>query len=278
MRLLVTGGTGFVGRHFIGAALAAGHQITALSRPGRAPADITAPAFRWLEAGLDTCPEASLAGHDVLVHLAAHTANHPYDSLEQCLLWNVTVPLRLFAAAHRAGVTRQIAAGSCFEYGRAAERHALLFPNTPLEPVGSYPISKAAASVALGGQARDLGSRLSILRIFQVYGPGEQPTRFWPLLRAAAHAGRDFPMSPGAQVRDFIPVEDVAREFVRELDRTVPAGTPVIRHVATGQAQTLLEFAQHWWKTWGARGSLRPGAQSYRDRELMRLVSAPPGE
>ncbi len=278
MRVFVTGGTGFVGRHFLRQALAAGHDVTAVHRPGSNRELGPGRAPCWLERGLDEVAQPDLAGHQVLVHLAAHTANHPYDTLEKCRHWNVTVPLQLFTRAHQAGVSRQIAAGSCFEYGRAAERYDFVPPDAPLEPIGTYPASKAAASVALAKQARATGSRLSLLRIFQVFGPGEPPARFWPSLRAAAESGRDFPMSPGEQVRDFIRVEDVAGRFVQELERAVPAGQPEILHVATGQPQTLLAFATHWWTAWNARGRLQPGSMPYRAGEIMRLVSVPPAK
>jgi dTDP-6-deoxy-L-talose 4-dehydrogenase (NAD+) len=45
-----------------------------------------------------------------------------------------------------------------------------------------------------------------------------------------------------------------------------------VRHVASGQAQTLLAFAQHWWAAWGARGRLLPGAVPARASDVMRLV------
>jgi nucleoside-diphosphate-sugar epimerase len=276
MRVFVTGGTGFVGSHFLRQTLAAGHEITAVRRPGGNRGIDAAPHLHWLERALDEVTQADLVGHDVLVHLAAHTANHPYDSLEKCLHWNVTVPLQLFARAHQVGVCRQIAAGSCFEYGRAADRYDFIPTDAPLDPLGTYPASKAAASVALADLARNTGSRLSLLRIFQVFGPGEQPARFWPSLRVAAETGRDFPMSPGEQVRDFIRVEEVAAAFVQELARVVPSGQPEIRHVATGQPQTLLAFASHWWKAWNAPGRLQPGSMPYREGEIMRLVSVPP--
>jgi len=146
--------------------------------------------------------------------------------------------------------------------------------STPLAPTLSYPISKAAASVAFEGFAREHGHRVKILRIFQVYGEGEQATRMWPSLRRAALAGEDFPMSAGDQVRDFVAVEDVAAAFLRHLADATP-GQPLIRHVGSGRSQTLLEFARHWWSTWGATGALLPGQMPYRKNELFRLVPHP---
>jgi nucleoside-diphosphate-sugar epimerase len=273
MRLFVTGGTGFVGSHFLRLALAAGHEVRALRRPGSQPRVPLDAGPDWLDGSLDGDHRAALEGVDVLVHLAAHTPNPPYAPLEECLYWNVFAALRLAAQARAAGVSRFLVAGSCFEYGRSAERVDFIRTDTPLEPALSYPTSKAAASLAFEGFAREHGLKLQLLRIFQVYGEGEQPTRLWPSLRAAARSGADFPMSPGAHLRDFVPVEEVARQFMAALDfAEIEAGEPRVLHVASGQARSLLEFARAWWNYWGATGRLLPGAVPYRAGELMKLV------
>lgn len=273
MKIFLTGGTGFVGSHFIQQALAAGHDIVALRRPGSHPRIALASEPRWIDGALDQDLRPHLEGVEALVHLASHTANPPYDALDRCLYWNVYAPLSLARQAVECGVSRFIVAGSCFEYGRAAERVERVRTDTPLEPALSYPTSKAAASVAFLGLARELRLQLKLLRIFQVYGEGEQASRLWPSLRQAALSGADFPMSGGAQVRDFIAVEEVARQFVQALDFSdVAPGEPLVAHVASGRPQTLLEFAEYWWRHWQAGGKLLPGALPYRANEMMRLV------
>lgn len=277
MKIFLTGGTGFVGSHFLQQALAAGHEVTALRRPGSQPRISIASQPLWIDGPLDGDYRAALAGAEVLVHLASHTPNPPYDSLERCLYWNVFAALQLARQADEQGVRQLLVAGSCFEYGRTAERLSCLNIESPLEPVASYPTSKAAASVAFLGLARERHLQLQLLRIFHVYGEGEHASRLWPSLRAAALAGQDFYMSPGGQVRDFIAVEEVARRFVQALDFSgCQPGAPRVVHVATGRPQTLLEFASYWWQHWGATGALLAGALPYRPNEVMRFVSCPP--
>lgn len=273
MKLFVTGGTGFVGSHFLWHALQAGHEVVALRRPGSQPRVALPNQPTWLEGSLDGHHEAALQGVDVLVHLAAHTPNPPYASLQDCIYWNVHASLSLASQARAAGVKRFLIAGTCFEYGRAADRVQRLTTQTPLEPTLSYPTSKAAASLAFEGFARESGVQLKLLRIFQVYGEGEHIQRLWPALRSAALAGANFPMSPGGQVRDFIGVPEVARRFVEHLDfsHALP-GKPWVGHIASGQPRTVLDFAQHWWRHWGATGQLQPGAVPYRPGEIMWLA------
>jgi nucleoside-diphosphate-sugar epimerase len=228
---------------------------------------------RWLEGALDDDWCTELQGSEVLVHMASHTPNPPYAPLDECLYWNVYAPIKLANQAVKSGVRRFLVAGSCFEYGAVPSEWNSIPIDAPLAPSLSYPTSKAAASIAFQGFARDKGVLLRIMRIFQVYGPGEQASRLWPSLQAAALSGADFPMTAGEQVRDFVRVEDVATQFLEQLTfEGVKPSVPTIKHVASGRAQSLLEFASFWWAHWGATGQLRPGVVPYRNNEIMRLV------
>lgn len=272
MKLFVTGGTGFIGSHFLQKALAAGHEVLALRRPGGRPRIPLAAEPVWLEIPFDELESGHLVGIEAVVHLAAHSANVPYDTLENCLHWNVTVPLRMGEKAFQAGVKHFVFAGSCFEYGRSASRYKFIPVTAPLEPTQSYPASKAAASVASLGFAAEKRICLSILRPFQVFGEGEQATRLWPSLRTAALAGEDFSLTAGEQIRDFIAVENVAARFLAALADPPPAGRPRVINVGTGVPRSLRSFAEEWWHHFGAQGRLHFGAVPYRSSEIMRYV------
>jgi nucleoside-diphosphate-sugar epimerase len=305
LRLFVTGATGFIGSHFLNAALAAGHDVVALRRSenskprvpiqeARESQDAAVSLLnrgndeslkgalvstsrpptqlRWLDKQMPDVTVEDFAGCDVLVHLAAHTPNVPYDTLENCLYWNMMVPIGLFRRAAEAGTTRIVAAGSCFEYGRSGERYEFIPPDAPLEPTQTYPASKAAASVAFYQLAVELSLRLSIHRIFQVFGEGEADSRLWPSLRKAALAGEDLEMTPAEQVRDFVPVDEVAGQLLEACADDVERGVPHIANLGTGTPKSLRAFAEDWWGEWNANGKLIFGVKPYRSGEVMRYV------
>lgn len=128
---------------------------------------------------------------------------------------------------------RFVVAGSCFEYGQSGVRYEFIPPSAPLEPTLSYPASKAASSVAFYQFAVGHQIQLSYHRVFHVYGEGEAEARLWPSLRRAALLGNDLPMTLGAQVRDFVLVEDVAGQLLAACDPSgVRDGEPLIKILA----------------------------------------------
>lgn len=274
MNLFVTGSTGFVGSHLVRLALQADHRVLALRRSVKSEPRVVLPRQpEWISKGMEDLSWSDFVGADTVIHLAAHTPNVPYDSLENCLYWNLTVPLRMFDQAAKGGVRRFVVAGSCFEYGRSGARYEFIPSSAPLEPTLSYPASKAASSLAFYQFAVGHQIQLSYHRVFHVYGEGEAEVRLWPSLRRAAVLGNDLPMTLGAQVRDFVPVEDVAEQLLAACDLTgVKDGEPQIRNLGSGRPQSIYEFSTFWWRYWQAEGELRFGAISYRDGEVMRYV------
>jgi UDP-glucose 4-epimerase len=274
MRIFLTGGTGFVGSHFIMAASRRGHQISALRRPGSHSRIPLAKEPLWVDGDLQSFPKKSMANCDVFVHLAAHSANVPYDTLENCVHWNTVASLNCARAAFEAGVRRFLFGGSCFEYGLSANNYDRIPPNAPLLPVGSYPTSKAMASLCFREFIHETKSAGLIARMFHVYGEGEAETRFWPSLRSAALAGQDFLMSSGDQVRDFVHVSKAAEMLLALSERLNSQREYNIAevNVGLGTAMRLSEFANEWWLQLNARGKLVRSAVPHRGDELMRIV------
>jgi nucleoside-diphosphate-sugar epimerase len=275
MRIFLTGGTGFIGSHVVRRALAGNDTVVCLRRPGSRGSRIALEREPlWVEKGIDQVCADQMEGCDVLLHLASHTPNPPYDSLLNCLRWNLMEPLRLFEEAQRAGVKNFVVAGSCFEYGRAGERYEYIPANSSLEPTQTYSASKAAASISFMQWAREQDLSMALHRIFQVYGEGEEATRLWPSLRQRALEGADLDMTEAEQVRDFIAVTDVADQLIQSCRRLCasPGSIRELSNMGSGKPTTLRSFAEHWWQHWNATGSIHFGKLPYRNGEVMRYV------
>lgn len=273
MHIFVTGGTGFIGQHVLAALEQAGHRVTALRHPLNAPVCADHDLLRWLAKPMDELGLEDFGGVDVLLHLASPGVPPRKADWQALMYWNVTVLQQLMAAAHTAGVRRCVVAGSYAEYGRSADTMAFIPADAPLLPTYAYAASKAAASVVAGAYAIEQNMELCYLRIFSVFGDGQYIENFWPALRQAALDGRDFAMTPGEQVRDYVEVEAVARAFVGAVERTdVQPGLPWVRNVGTGTPVSMTQFATQWWNRWNPSGRLLVGGLPYRPNEIMRCV------
>lgn len=274
MKLFITGATGFIGSHLLRAALAAGHEVRALRRPGSLPRIALTTEPCWLDGNLEHFDTSAVANCDVMIHAAAHSANTPYDSLAACLRWNVTAALDAVTRAHEAGISRFVFVGSCFEYGHSGNVFNRLPADAPLRPVGSYPVSKAMASLALLEFVRERRLAASLARLFHVYGEGERTDRFWPSLTRAAAEGSDFPMSDGTQIRDFVPARTAVALLIAEAERLVSLDDPgqSVINLGTGHGQRLIDFATAEWQRLGATGRLHPGSYARKAGEIERLV------
>lgn len=112
MKIAVTGGTGFIGSYFTKQALASGHTVLVIRRNCTSTPRIPLDQYPlWLDRALDEVTAEDLKGCDVLVHLSAHTGNVPYDTLANCLRWNLLAVLALFEQARLAGIQRYLVAG-----------------------------------------------------------------------------------------------------------------------------------------------------------------------
>ncbi len=273
MKLFVTGATGFIGSHFLNAALAAGHDVIALRRPHSQPRVPLLREPQWLEKRLADIVFADVAGCEALVHLAAQGVTPQPATWDDCFRVNVVETLHLVEMATHAGLHRVVVSGSYAEYGRAGLRFDPIPPDAPLEPTDPYAASKAASSIALAALSRVKKIELVYYRLFSVFGDGQCEGNFWPQLRRAALDGKDFPMTAGTQVRDFIPVEAVAVKLLAACTRTdVKQGQPLVLNLASGKPVSLRAFAETWWKLFEAKGQLLPGAVPTRPNEVERYV------
>jgi nucleoside-diphosphate-sugar epimerase len=273
MKIFLTGGTGFIGSHFVSKALSDGHNLTCLIRPGIHKRIRLENEPSWIEGTYEDNYDEVFKGCDVFVHLAAHSTNFPYDTLENCLHWNVIAPLRLLQSAKKNGIQKFIIIGTGFEYGLSGEKYDFIPVDAPLIPKMNYPVSKAVGSLVFSQWALENNLKLKYLRIFQVYGEGEDKNRLWPSLKRAAELGDDFELTNGEQVRDFTYVDDIAKKIIDELKYfNFEIGKTLFKNIGSDKPQTVREFVEYWWNYWNAKGKLIFGSKEYREDEIMRFV------
>jgi nucleoside-diphosphate-sugar epimerase len=269
-RVLVTGATGFIGRHALAPLLERGLEVHAVTSrdapPPQAPADVSWHRADLLEPGThDALLEAAAPTH--LLHLAWYAEHGRFWTSTENLRWSAATISLVQAFAERGG-RRAVLAGSCAEY-RWGEPGPCVESVTPLEPATLYGTAKNATRAVLQAAAGELGIELAWGRVFFLYGPGEAPGRLVASVIRALLAGERAPTSDGRQVRDFLHVADVAGAFAALLDS--PVTGPV--NIGSGDARPLLDVITAIGAATGRPDLLDVGALAPRAGDPEELVA-----
>ena len=275
MKLLVTGGTGFIGGNFINL-VPEEIEVFAITRNKNKSKVKLNRNVNWIYKDLHSVNSKDLEGIDAVIHFASVGVSPQKATWEEYYHFNVNCTLSLLRAAAESGVKRIIMSGSYMEYGLSANSHEYISASTALLPTTAYASSKAAAFELAYAFCIDAKISLFYNRIFSAYGEGQFEGNLWPSLRKAALNHEDFPMTNGELIRDFISVEDVAFEFLQDIkshmnDKFVPN----VRNICSGKGISILDFASTWWNIWNAKGKLLPGTIPSRKDELQRFVGEP---
>jgi UDP-glucose 4-epimerase len=217
VRVLVTGGAGFIGSALTRVLLEEGHDVTVLDNLSTGHRSAVPEGARFIEADLADAaalPDA-LRGHDAVIHMAAFI--EVARSVEEPVLFaenNIVNSVRLLEAMRRAGVRKIVFSSSATVYG-VPER----LPIRETDPLGvqsnPYGASKVATEAFCAVYNQLHGFDAIILRYFNPYGPGERhepETHVVPNFVRAVLEKRAVPLYwKGETVRDFIYVDDLAR-------------------------------------------------------------------
>ncbi len=238
--VMVTGGTGLIGRHAVAALANRGWRVTAVGRSIR-PEHLD-PRAIFISTDM-TMPDAcrtlfANGAPDVLLHLAWYTEHGKFWNAPENLDW-LAASVRLVRAFAEAGGKRVVAAGTCVEY--APPEHGPCVPGvTPLAPVHLYAVAKDAFRRVLEAYAREHNMTFAWGRVFLVTGAGEFAARLVPSMARSILSGIPAQCSSGRQIRDVLDVRDAGEAFstLAVSDRSGAV------NVSSGKPVTLAEVAR----------------------------------
>jgi UDP-glucose 4-epimerase len=255
MKLLVTGGAGYIGSIVSRQLLDAGHEVVVLDNLERGHREAIAPQARFVHADLrdaDAVGAVLADGCDGVLHFAAlalvaESVSHP----ERYYRTNVQGTLNLLEAMRDASVSRLVFSSTCAVYGQPDE--VPIGEDAPPRPANAYGASKLAVDGMIGDFATAYELGAVSLRYFNVAGASggagedhEPETHLIPnVLRTAQGRnpevevfGTDYPTPDGTAIRDYIHIEDLAAAHLLALDATAPA-THEIFNLGTGNGYSV---------------------------------------
>lgn len=237
-RVLVTGATGFVGRHAPAALLARGYEVHLIGRrkPDTLPANVTWHTADLLRPGASK-PIIENLRPTHLLHLAWYAEHGKYWTSPENLRW-VEASLALLRYFVESGGKRAVVAGTCAEYDWSSEHFDEM--QTPSVPRTLYGSAKESLRQLATAYANAAGLSLAWGRIFFLYGPHEHEKRLVPSLIRPLLRGERATCRSGGHTRDLLHAADVADAFAALLDH---AATQGLVNIASGLAVTLGEVA-----------------------------------
>lgn len=271
MRVLVTGGAGFIGSHLVDALVSGGHEVTAVDdlsagKTANLASRMNGPRFSFIEADFaggrvlsEAVPKA-----DAVVHLAARVG--VADSVKNPELvhaTNVTKTLSLLGACAKAGVGRFVLASSAAVYGDAVPPVTESMPTRPLSP---YAASKVACEAYCAAYQRSFGLPTVVLRFMNAYGPRAGGAYGAVMSEFARSLESGTPLTvhgDGEQTRDFVHVTDVVSAILLAATNERAAGETF--NVGTGVPTSIGRLARMFISAAGkegaavSKGSPRPG-------------------
>jgi UDP-glucose 4-epimerase len=260
MRLLVTGGAGYIGSIVTQQLVARGDDVTVLDSLYRGHRGAVPDGAAFVQADLldQTAVASALeAGFDGVLHFAALSlVAESVEFPERYYRGNVVGTLNLLDAMREAGVPRLVFSSTAATYGEP--EHSPIGEDAPAVPVNAYGNSKLAVDRMIADEARAHGLAAVSLRYFNVAGAsgplGEDhhpETHLIPLVLQAAAGkrehisifGTDYPTDDGTAVRDYIHVDDLARAHLLALEKAVP-GRHDIYNLGSGSGYSVREVIE----------------------------------
>ncbi|SUD68727.1 NAD(P)-dependent oxidoreductase [Pseudomonas putida] len=267
LHVLVTGATGFVGRHLVAELLARGCRVRALARDEQRARSM--PWFDQVQFVAGDLQQANVGrvarwvdGIDVLAHLAWPGLPN-YQGLFH-LEQNLMADYRFIKQVVEAGVSQVMVTGTCFEYGM---QNGPLDEQCSARPANPYGLAKHSLHQFLQALRLHHPFTLQWARLFYLHGEGQNPNSLLAALDRAIDSGAaSFDMSAGDQLRDFQPITQAASQLAGLLHCRDFSG---VVNCASGQPVAVRSLVEQRLHERGAKLHLNLGRYPYPTHEPM---------
>lgn len=266
-KVLVTGGSGYIGKHLIKRLLCEEAVIYALGL-----SEINDSNVNFVKCDICNKTEvqkivSSIEPHAIF-HLAAYGVKNYANDIFQAIDVNIKGTINLIdALKDNSNFELFINTGSEFEYGN---KTATISEETMLQPLTEYSSTKAAATLISMQYAHSLKIPIVTLRLFSIYGGHENRSRFIPYIINSILHEEEVKLTGCEQIRDYVYIDDILDAYIcayKYFDKNNE-----IINISTDTPITLKSILEQIQNIIGKKGNVKIGAIPYRENEMWKIV------
>lgn len=265
MNLLISGASGFIGKHLVRYLQQEDHCVHLLIRPGSDVSSLDASGIFVFE---DNIPSLAfyLRSHAIegIIHLASYyLSQHRPDQIKELILSNIYLGTVLLEAAVDVGIKWFLNTGTIWQHYQSGAEGAY-------HPVNLYAASKQAFEMMAQYYTETTALRFCTLKLCDTYGPGDTRRKIFQLFHHISATGEKLAMSAGNQKLDLLHINDVVKGF-GHLAELLASDMPLEKAyvLSSGRHYTLRSLASLYERCTGSKLSIDWGGRPYRLREVM---------
>jgi CDP-paratose synthetase len=266
MRILLTGATGFIGKHLYSALKKRNYEIVVLARSSSDTTSINTEDVIFFEQSIEgLAHEIGKKRLDGIIHLATHYVNqHRFSDIDRMVESNITYGIKILELAKKLNVSWFINTGTLFEH----------YNSENYNPVNLYAATKHAFQEIAKYYTETCGLNFVTLKLNDTYGPGDTRKKIINIWLEYAKSGKTLSMSPGNQEIELLYIDDVVEGYLiliklLEMDRDNSHCGKEYALPAT-QRLTLKQLALIFEEAVGMPLNIKWGEFDYRYREVMK--------
>ena len=276
-KILLTGGTGFLGHHVVSALLKKKAEVTLLIQPREKTwrLDGMQSKFNMIKASLTdregTKKAVQAVQPEVIIHFAGWMERRrDLSILDDMYVHHVSSTMNLILAADPEVTKLILNTGTSEEYGEQVDP---FIETLPIDPVSPYSASKGAATVMATYLSKAIGLPVVTMRPFITYGPGQVYDTLIPFLIKGVLQKKTVELTEGLQYRDFIFVDDLVSCYLAVIEKAESIKCPQVFNVGTGQKTRVRDVIETIANLTNGQDYLKIGARPMRPGEPESMVA-----
>lgn len=275
LKVLVTGGTGFIGSNLINKLVDDGQEVYVLVRPNSLNGIKRLEKYKNIKilnmSVEDLVKIENLPQFDICFNLASYGVDYRNQDPYEMIDGNIKFVIRLIDFCNKNKTKLLVHTGSCFEYGINTKKIPLK-ETDELNPHSLYASSKVASVIMANTYAKIRNVRLVTIRPFGVYGPNEGMHRLVPQVIDTILNNKKLAMTEGEQIRDYLFVGDLVDAYI---NLSTDSRTKIydIYNVCSSEPISIRQLVEELCKIYNYDiSNFNFGSIPYRENEVMYFV------